>query len=99
MDMIEENMLSTTKVEEDIDVGYEVVVANVSWSPKPFRAMKKEGELPTQISMTIPENVLKQANKPVNVFNDIIESYVYNTLTRKFGHEVWRCQIWLPLDK
>lgn len=99
MDMIEENMLSTTKVEEDIDVGYEVVVANVSWSPKPFRAMKKEGELPTQISMTIPENVLKQANKPANVFNDIIESYVYNTLTRKFGHEVWRCQIWLPLDK
>lgn len=47
MDMIEENMLNTTKVEEDIDVGYEVVVANVSWSPKPFRAMKKEGELPT----------------------------------------------------
>ena len=99
MDMIEENMLSTTKVEEDIDVGYEVVVANVSWSSKPFRAMKKEGELPTQISMTIPENVLKQANKPANVFNDVIESYVYNTLTRKFGHEVWRCQIWLPLDK
>ena len=99
MDMIEENMLTTTKVEEDIDVGYEVVVANVSWSSKPFRAMKKEGELPTQISMTIPENVLKQANKPANVFNDIIESYVYNTLTRKFGHEVWRCQIWLPLDK
>ena len=47
MDMIEENMLNTTKVEEDIDVGYEVVVANVSWSTKPFRAMKKEGELPT----------------------------------------------------
>lgn len=99
MDMIEENVLTTTKVEEDIDVGYEVVVANVAWSSKPFRAMKKEGELPTQISMTIPENVLKQANKPANVFNDIIESYVYNTLTRKFGHEVWRCQIWLPLDK
>ena len=47
MDMIEETMLTTTKVEEDIDVGYEVVVANVSWSSKPFRAMKKEGELPT----------------------------------------------------
>lgn len=99
MDMIEENILNINKIEEDTNAGYEVVVANVSWNQKPFRPMKKEGELPTQLSMTIPENVLKQANKPTNVFNDIIESYVYNALARKFGHEVWRCQIWLPLDK
>lgn len=83
---------------ETEEKAYEVFVANVVWDPKSFRASKKDVELPTQLSIAIPENVLRQANKPSNVFNDIIESYVYNTLTRKFGHEVWHCQIWLPLD-
>ena len=43
-------------------------------------------------------SVLQQARGKKNVFNDVIESYIYNALTRKFGHEVYHCQIWLPLE-
>lgn len=93
---IEQSLIANEAATQDN--GYEVFVANISWNPKAFRQVKKEGELPTQLSMTIPENVLKQAQKPSNVFNDIIESYVYNTLSKKFLHEIYKCQIWLPLE-
>lgn len=45
----------------------------------------------------VPKAVLEQAGKNENVFNDVIEAYVYNVLTRKFGYELNRCQIYLPL--
>ena len=54
--------------------------------------------LPTQFTLNVPENVLKQANDPKNNYNDIIESFVYNFLTHKFGYEVSSCSIWLPSE-
>ena len=31
-------------------------------------------------------------------FNDVIETYVLNSLTRKFAHEVVHAQIWIMFD-
>lgn len=83
--------------------GYQILITDIKWNPTAAAsyASKKadKQELPEQFSLDLPENVLNQANKKNNVFNDVIESFIYNFLTRKFNHEVYHCQIWLPLDK
>ena len=86
---------------EDDEVGYQVLVCNIHWGSKAQIAGVKrvQSDLPEQMSLDIPESVLKQANKNKPSFNDIIEQFVYNLLTKKFGREVNCCQIWLPLDK
>lgn len=86
-----------TEIEEKPE-GYQVLVVNIAWSKDSIRPMKKDSEKPDAIPLDIPENVLNQAKKKHNVFNDIIETYVCNTLTKKYGYEVCHCQIWLPLE-
>lgn len=79
--------------------GYQVLVCNIAWGSKAHLGVAKNTnqlELPNQISLDIPETVLKQANKNKETFNDIIEQFVYNLLYKKFGREVNFCQIWLP---
>ena len=81
--------------------GYQVLVCNIAWGSKVHSGMAKkihQSELPSQISLDIPETVLQQANKNKASFNDIIEQFVYNLLYKKFGREVNCCQIWLPLE-
>lgn len=54
-----------------------------------------EEELLKQMLFDIPDGVVAQASKNPNAFNDIIETFVCNALTRKFMHEVYHCQIWI----
>lgn len=82
---------------------YQVIVTSITWNKKSIRAnhvvqYSQENDLPTQMTYDIPEGVLQQARGKKNVFNDVIESYIYRALTNKFGHEVYHCQIWLPLE-
>ncbi len=79
---------------------YQVIVANIFWNHKSRTNSKKDNgtELPTQMSLTIPDQVLQQARKVKNNFNDIIEQFCYNLLSRKYGKEVTSCQIWLPFE-
>ena len=78
-------------------VSYQVLVCNIHWN-NPTSHKQKHYELPAQLALDIPENVLNQARKKNNDFNDIIEQFAYNLLTRKFGCEVCSCQVWLPLE-
>ena len=81
--------------------GYQVLVCNIAWGSKAHSGVAKkilQSDLPSQISLDIPEAVLQQANKNKANFNDIVEQFVYNLLYKKFGREVNRCQIWLPLE-
>lgn len=80
---------------------YEVIVANISWADAPRNAGGKfrKGELPDQMTLDIPESVLVQARKEKASFNDVIESFCCNLLTKKHNREVYGCQVWLPLDK
>ena len=78
---------------------YQVFVANIHWSKKPLKNVKKTNKdsLPEYMSLDIPNQVLHEANKSKTNFNDVIESFCYNLLTKKFGWEVTGCQVWLPL--
>lgn len=77
---------------------YQINIVNISWNTENMMKSRRAAEdLPHGMVFDVPKSVLEQANKPGNVFNDVIESYVYNVLTRKFGYELNRCQIYLPL--
>ena len=82
---------------EEIE-SYQVLVCNIHWNINSASSKAKIDELPAQLALDIPENVLNQARKKNNNFNDIIEQFAYNLLTRKFSCEVCSCQIWLPLE-
>lgn len=68
------------------------------WAQSTSRMSKKYGELPEQMTIDVPAAVLQQANKNKSSFNDIIEQFTYNLMTKKFGCELRYCQIWLPLE-
>ena len=82
---------------------YQVLITGIHWDRKTTSQYKVKNDnydlLPSQFTLDISDLVLKQANKNKEEFNDVIESHCYNFLTRKFGHEVNRCQIWLPLEE
>lgn len=82
------------------DTKFQVLVTNIAWNTKSFKPNKtnKSPEFEEQLTLDIPTSVLNEANKKKNIFNDVIEQFVYNLLYRKFSCEVNRCQIWLPLD-
>ena len=84
---------------KDIDYkeSYQVIVCNIHWDISTASRRTAVNELPEQIALDIPENVMNQASKPENDFNDVIEQFAYNLLTRKFSCEVCSCQVWLPL--
>lgn len=77
---------------EEIDS--QVIVCNIYWDKNEKRSGKgKKVELPAQVNINIPDNVLAQAKK--TDFNDVIEQFICNLLYRKYGHEVNDCQIYL----
>lgn len=85
---------------EDIQYtdSYQILVCNIHWDVSTASRKTDIAELPAQIALDVPENVLNQAKKKSNDFNDIIEQFAYNLLTRKFMCEVCSCQVWLPLE-
>lgn len=83
--------------------GYQILITGITWNKNSIKAYRSKSdikyeELPDQFTLDLPENVMNQAKKKHNVFNDVVETFVYNFLTHKFGHEVYHCQIWLPLE-
>ena len=76
---------------------YQILVCNIHWDTNTASRRTVISELPEQLALDVPENVLNQAKKN-NDFNDVIEQFAYNLLTRKFMCEVSHCQIWLPLE-
>lgn len=77
---------------------YQILVCNIHWDTLTAARKTVISELPSQLALDVPENVLNQAKKKSNDFNDVIEQFAYNLLTRKFGCEVCYCQVWLPLE-
>ena len=77
---------------------YQVLVCNIHWNIATASRKTAVNELPMQLALDVPENVLNQARKKNNDFNDVIEQFAYNLLTRKFNCEVCSCQVWLPLE-
>ncbi len=80
---------------------YQVFVNDIVWSDKPLsnyqgkRSYQTNGTLPHQLTFDVPANVVEQAGKDQKSLNDAVETFICNTLSRKFMHEVHGCQIWL----
>jgi len=99
--MSDNNDLSNiNKYEEIFDD--QVFITGITWNKNHgtynSRKVVYTDDLPVQFTLNIPENVLKQAKSAKNNYYDIIETFVYNFLTHKFGYEVSSCSIWLPLE-
>ena len=77
---------------------YQILVCNIHWDITTASRRTVINELPAQIALDVPESTLNQAKKKGNDFNDIIEQFAYNILSRKFSCEVCSCQVWLPLE-
>lgn len=93
---MQENIILDNLTDEN---GYQVIVTGITWSKEiigKYRSKKDFSEnLPEQITFVIPQNIVNKENTPI--FNDLIETFVYNLLAKRFNHIAYHCQIWLPL--
>ena len=83
-------------IEEDTEFTASTIIAvNIKYHPTHYRTKKlpdTEENYPSSVILDLPEKVLaKQDDKN---FDDIVESFVYNTLSGKFGREVTYCQVY-----
>ena len=88
-------------MEDNENNPYQILVCNIKYGTKVHNGAAKkiaQADLPDQMTLDVPPTVLQQANKNKENFNDIIEQFVYNLLYKKFGREINRCQIWLPIE-
>lgn len=83
---------------------YQVYVNDISWNPEQIQTYQARASrnahdyksLPASLTFDVPATVVAQAEKnSKNTLEDIIEQFIYNSLTRKFMHEVYSCQIWI----
>ena len=88
--------MSDKEMHETDDVGYQVTVTNIKYGREFYSTRSKER--PEMVTLDVPESLLKVKDKDDEKFRDGIESFAYNTVTRKFGAEVSFCQVWLPLE-
>ena len=82
-------MIETSKQD-----GYQILVVNIKYGRKISNKIK---ERPEMTVLDVPESILKHKNKE-DQFKDMIETFAYNTVTRKYGAEVCHCNIFLPFD-
>lgn len=89
------------KEEMDDSLQDTVIVTGIKWNKETvgkYRSKKDfYNSLPEQLDIVLPESIIKQ-EKSEN-FYDIVESYVYTHLMKRYNHIVNYCQIWLPLEK
>lgn len=87
-------MSETTMLEPTLNNGYQIIVVNISYKKTPGFAKER----PATVTLDVPEGILKcKSNK--EKFYDSVEQFAYNTITKKYGAEVNRCQVWLPLEE
>ena len=73
-------------------VGITANIVNIHWSNPRKNSLS---ELPSEMSLTIPNGVVEGAKKKKASIDDEIENFCCNILTNKFGAEVHDCQIFL----
>ena len=87
-------------MQEQNSENYQVIVTQITWNKNQIRGFNKKShvdQLPDTFNVDLPKQLAAQEKQ--SNFKDSVESFVYNMLTRKFGHEVYSCQIWLPLEE
>ena len=86
-------------VEEIIEtnMGKDAVIAvNIKYSKNSMDGKpSKRKNLPDTFVLDLPERITQLPDKSDQKYLDLIETFVYNTLTKKFQTEVEYCQIWI----
>lgn len=62
---------------------------------KPTKKRKNKDELFDNYILDIPPKIFDMREKKKDIYLDIVETFVYNTITKKTGREVSHCQIYL----
>ena len=76
--------------------GYQIMVVNIKYGKV---LSNKVRERPSVVTLDVPEAILKSRNKgDEQRFLDAVETFAYNTVTRKYGAEVNYCRVCLPLE-
>ena len=80
-------------INQIIEDGYQILVVNIKYGKDVNRRVKDK---PSMVVLDVPDSILKCKNQ-IEKFKDNLESFAYNTITRKYGAEVYKCQIWMPI--
>lgn len=72
----------------------QVLVTNIAWNSncKNSKIGNKSTELPSQVIVNIPQNILAITDELSK--DDELESFVYSYIAKQFNHEIYNCQIW-----
>lgn len=91
MSEIEVNSEATSETGD----GYQITVVNIKYGNTLSKRIK---ERPDMVTLDLPEALLKVRGKDEERFLDSVESFAYNTVTKKYGAEVTYCQVYLPME-
>jgi len=74
-----------------------VVVVNIAYFNEDLKGKKtaNRNDLPKFFTLDLPERILEFKEKDQEKYFDLIETFCYNTLSKKFQAEVASCQIWV----
>lgn len=73
-----------------------VIAVNIKYSKNSMDGKpSKRKNLPETFVLDLPERITQLPDKNDQKYLDLIETFVYNTLTKKFQTEVEHCQIWI----
>ncbi len=84
--------------EEEVQIDYtnKVIVENITYIPVPGIKKKKYKFLDKSMILDIPQNLVEmRQEKTRKEYEDAIETFVYNVVSKKMRFQVAHCQIFL----
>ena len=72
--------------------GYQILVVNIKCGEVRNSRMRNVDDV---VVLDVPDGILQTKDK--TKLYDNIESFAYSTVSKKFGTEVYHCQVFLPL--
>ena len=73
---------------------YQIIVVNIKYGDA-FRSY--HGDRPESITLDLPKSIV-ETERDRDTFDDLVEAFAYNTISRMAGAYVSSCQVFLPLD-
>ena len=81
------------------DNSYQIICVNIRFDPDSFDRDSDDRDCPDSMSLDIPTRLLPLLTSNFAKFKDEVEMFAYNTISKKFGGEVYFMQIFLPPNK
>lgn len=74
----------------------EVIVTNIHYFPHDIsgKPTAKRNDLPESFVLDLPERILEFKDKDEEKYKDLMETFCYNTISKKFQAQIANCQVW-----